>query len=116
MGATPTRWFGITLPESSVVLLGLVLALAGLAFQDSFGFSAILASVGISLVIAGTVYVAAVGPELVRFALVFVSLVAVQLLAISGVTRWIGGIALGCVVVAVAYSRLSKSATSEPSD
>lgn len=104
------QWKGgtATLPESSIVLIGLLLTVGGLLFQDSIGVTPLLTAVGIGLLIAGTVYIAAKGSELTRLTLAFVSLVAVQLVASSGVVQWIGGVLIGIVVVAILYSRLSK--------
>ena len=55
-----------TLPESRIVLIGLLFAIVGLTFRDSFGFTSLLAALGIGLVTAGTVYIAVEGAELVR--------------------------------------------------
>lgn len=97
-----------SLPESSIVLLGITFAIVGLTFRDSFGFSSLLAAIGIGLVIAGTVYIAVEGPEAVRLSLVFISLVALPLLSYGGVVRWIGGSTLGAVIVGASYTRISK--------
>ena len=102
-GTTPT------LPESSIVLIGLVFAILGLAFRDSFGIMAILAALGIGLVIAGTVYIAVEGPELVRLSMAFVSLVALQLLSYGSAVRWMGGIVIGGVIVGALYTRIAES-------
>ena len=96
-----------TLSESSIVLIGLLLAIVGLSFRDTFGITSILAAVGIGLVVAGTVYIAVEGPELVRLSLVFVALVAVPLLSYGSIVRWIGGLMAGLVVVGALYSRVS---------
>ena len=96
-----------TLPESSIVLIGLLLAIVGLSFRDTFGITSILAAVGIGLVVAGTVYIAVEGSELVRLSLVFVALVALPLLSYGSIIRWIGGLMAGLVVVAALYSRVS---------
>jgi hypothetical protein len=96
-----------SLPESSIVLIGLVFAIVGLVFRDSFGFTSLLAALGIGLVIAGTVYIAVEGPELVRLSLAFISLVALQLLSYGSVIRWIGGIMIGTVIIAAVYTLIS---------
>lgn len=95
-----------TLPESSIVLIGLLFTIFGLTFRDSVGITSLFTALGIGLLIAGTVYVAAKGSEWTRLTLVFVSLVAVQLIAFGGVVRWIGGVMIGTVVTVIAYSRL----------
>lgn len=97
-----------TLPESSIVLIGLLFAIVGLTFRDSFGFTSILGALGIGLVIAGTVYIAAEGTELLRLSLAFISLVALPLLSYGSVVRWIGGLVIGAVIVSAAYTRLSE--------
>jgi len=97
-----------SLPESSIVLIGLLFAIVGLTFRDSFGFTPLLAALGIGLVIAGTVYIAVEGPELVRLSLVFTSLVAVPLLSYGSVVRWIGALLIGVVIVGVVYTRISE--------
>ncbi|WP_324661923.1 hypothetical protein [Haloarcula sediminis] len=97
-----------SLPESSVVLIGLVLAILGLMFRDSFGIMSVLAALGIGLVIAGTVYIAVEGPELVRLSMAFVSLVALPLLSYGSVVRWVGGTMLGGVVVGAVYTRIAE--------
>lgn len=96
-----------TLPESSIVLIGLLFAIAGLILRNSLGISPLLVALGIGLVIAGTVYIAVDGAESVRLFLSFISLVAFQLLAYGSIVRWIGGGMIAVVVVAAAYSRLS---------
>lgn len=97
-----------TLPESSIVLIGLLFAIVGLTFRDSFGFTSLLAALGVALVIAGTVYIAVEGPELVRLSLVFISLVALPLLSYGSVIRWIGGILIGAVIIGALYTRISR--------
>ncbi|MHB9287357.1 hypothetical protein ACKVMT_10005 [Halobacteriales archaeon Cl-PHB] len=97
-----------TLSESSIVLIGLVFAIVGLAFRDSYGFTSILAALGIGLVVAGTVYIAVEGREVVRLSLAFISLVALPLLSYGSVVRWIGGIMIGAVIVGASYSRISE--------
>ncbi len=94
-------------PESSIVLIGLLFAIVGLTFQDSFGFTSILAALGIGLVIAGTVYIAVEGTELIRLSLAFISLVALPLLSYGSVVRWIGGLMIGAVIVSAVYTRIS---------
>jgi hypothetical protein len=96
-----------TLPESSIVLIGLLLAIVGLTFRDTFGITTIFAAVGIGLVVAGTVYIAVEGTELVRLSLTFVALVALPLLSYGSIVRWVGGLMLGLVAVGALYSRLS---------
>jgi hypothetical protein len=95
-----------TLPESSIVLLGLLFAIIGLTFRDSFGFTSLLAALGIGLTIAGTVYIAVEGTELVRLSLAFISLVALPLLSYGSVLRWVGGIMIGAVIVGAVYTRI----------
>lgn len=107
MSAIRRRWAAGTLPESSIVLIGLLCTVLGLTFRDSIGITPLLTAVGIGLVIAGTVYIAVEGPELVRLALVFVSLVAVQLVTFGGVVQRVGGVAIGAVAVAILYTRVS---------
>lgn len=97
-----------TVPESGIVLVGLLFAIVGVTFRDSFGFTALLAALGIGLVIAGTVYIAVEGTELLRLSLVFISLVAVPLLSYGSVIRWIGGIMIGAVIVGAVYTRISE--------
>jgi hypothetical protein len=108
MDALQTRSRTPSLPESSIVLLGILFAIVGLTFRDSFGFSSLLAAIGIGLVIAGTVYIAVEGPEVVRLSLVFISLVALPLLSYGGVVRWVGGSMIGAVVGGALYTRISK--------
>ena len=96
-----------TLSESSIVLVGLLFAIVGLVFRDSFGFTSLLAALGIGLVVGGTVYIAVEGSEVVRFSLVFISLVALPLLSYGGVVRWLGGMLIGAVIVGASYSRLA---------
>jgi hypothetical protein len=97
-----------SLPESSIVLLGLSFVIVGLVLRDSFGFTSLLAAVGIGLVIAGTVYIAVEGSELVRLSLAFVSLVALPLLSYGSVVRWLGGGMIGTVIVGALYTRISR--------
>ena len=97
-----------TLPESSIVLVGLLFVIVGLTFRDSFGFTSLLAALGIGLVVAGTVYIAVEGTELVRLSLVLISLVALQLLSYGSVIRWIGGMMMGAVVIGAVYTRISE--------
>jgi hypothetical protein len=97
-----------TLSESRIVLLGLVFAIVGLTFRDSFGFSSLLASLGIGLVILGTVYIAVDGREVVRLLLAFIALVAVPLLAYGSVVRWIGGLMIVAVIGSAFYTRIAK--------
>lgn len=97
-----------TLSESSVVLIGLFLAVVGLTFRHSIGIASLLIALGIGLLIAGTVYSVAKGSEWTRLTFVFVSLVAVQLVTFRGVVQWIGGVMIGIVLVAISYSRLSE--------
>ena len=99
-----------TLPESSIVLTGLLFAIVGLTFRDSFGFTPILAALGIGLVIGGTVYIAVEGTELIRLSLAFISLVALPLLSYGSVVRWIGALLIGAVIASAVYTRISKQA------
>lgn len=107
MDALRRNWDTPTVPESGIVLVGLLFAIVGLVFRDSFGFTTLLGALGIGLVVAGTVYIAVEGPEFVRLSLAFVSLVALQLLFYSSVVRWIGGVTIAAVFVAAVYSRVS---------
>jgi hypothetical protein len=97
-----------TLPESSIVLIGLLFAIIGLTFRDSFGFTSLLAALGIGLVVAGTVYTAVEGTELVRLSLVFISIVALPLLSYGSVVRWIGGMMIAAVIIGAVYTRISE--------
>jgi hypothetical protein len=97
-----------TLSESSIVLVGLLFAIVGLVFRDSFGFTSLLAALGIGLVVGGMVYIAVEGSEVVRFSLVFISLVALPLLSYGGVVRWLGGMLIGAVIVGASYSRIAE--------
>jgi hypothetical protein len=97
-----------TLPESSIVLIGLLFATIGIIFRDSFGFTSLLGTLGIGLAVAGTVYIAVEGTELVRLSLVFISLVALPLLSYGSVVRWIGGMMIGAVIVGAVYTRITK--------
>jgi hypothetical protein len=97
-----------TLPESSIVLVGLLFAIVGIVFRDSFGFTTLLAALGIGLVIAGTVYIAVEGSELVRLSLAFVSLVALPLLSYDSVVRWIGAVTIGAVAAVALFTRISE--------
>jgi hypothetical protein len=96
-----------SLPESSVVILGLLFAIVGLTFRDTFGFSSLLAALGIGFILAGTVYIAVEGSELVRLSLAFISLLALPLLFYGSIVRWIGGIMIGAVLIGALYTRLS---------
>jgi len=96
----------LTLPESTIVLIGLVFTIVGLSFRDSFGFTPILAALGIGLVVSGTVYMAAEGTEMIRLSLVFISLVALPLLAYASVVRWVGATMIGAVIVGTVYTRI----------
>jgi hypothetical protein len=96
-----------TLPESSIVLVGLVFAIVGLIFSDAYGFTSLLAAVGVGLVVAGTVYLAVEGPELVRLSVAFISLVALPLFAYGSIVRWIGAVLIGTVIVGILYTRRS---------
>ena len=97
-----------TFSESSIVIIGLVLAIVGLTLRDSFGFSSLLAALGIGLVIGGLVYLAVDGSELLRLALAFISLVALPLLFYRSVVRLIGASMLGTVFIGALYSRLAE--------
>ncbi len=97
-----------SLPESTIVVTGLVFTIVGLTFRDTAGFTSLLAALGIGLVIAGTVYIAVEGPELVRLSLAFISLVALPLLFYGSVVRWIGALMIGAVIVGALYTRISK--------
>lgn len=108
MDALQKNWNTPTLPESSIVLIGLLLAIVGLTFRDTFGISSLLAAMGIGLVIAGTVYIAVEGSEVVRLSVVLIALVALPLFAYGGVVQLIGGLMTGMVVVGALYSQVSK--------
>lgn len=108
MDALHRNWNTPTLSESSVVLIGLLFAIAGLTFRDSFGISFLLAAMGIGLVVAGTVYIAVEGSEIVSLSLALVALVALPLLSYGGFVQWIGGLLLVIVIIGALYSRVSK--------
>ena len=108
MDALQKNWNTPSLSESSVLLIGILLTIVGLTFRDTAGITSLLAAVGIGLVIAGTVYIAVEGSEVVRLSLVFIALVALPLLAYGGIVRWIGGLMIGTVIVGALYSRISK--------
>ncbi|WP_338742256.1 hypothetical protein [Haloplanus salilacus] len=97
-----------SLPESSIVLIGLSFAIIGLMFRDSFGITSLLAALGIGLVIAGSVYIVVEGPESIRLSSAFTSLIALPLLSYGGLVRWIGGIMIGAVIVGALYTRVAK--------
>jgi hypothetical protein len=59
-------------------------------------------------VIAGTVYLAVEASEVVRLSLVFITLVAMPLLAYGGIVQWIGGLMIGTVAGSALYRRVSK--------
>lgn len=108
MDSLQRRWDTATFPESSIILIGLVLTAGGILFRDSIGITTLLTAIGIGLLIAGTVYIAARGSELARLTIAFVSLIAVQLVTFGGVVQWIGGAMIGIIIAAITYSRLSK--------
>ena len=108
MDALQKNWNTPSLSESSVLLIGILLTIVGLTFRDTAGITSLLAAVGIGLVIAGTVYIAVEGSDVVRLSLVFIALVALPLLAYGGIVRWIGGLMIGTVIVGALYSRISK--------
>lgn len=108
MNGLQRKWGTATLPESSIVLIGLVLTVGGLLFRGSNGIAPLLTAIGIGLLIAGTVYIAARGSELTRLTLAFVSLVAVQLVTFGDVVQWVGGALIGIIGTVISYSRLSK--------
>ena len=93
--------------ESRIVLIGLVLAIVGLIFRDAVGFTSLLAAVGVGLIVAGTVYLAVEGPELLRLSVAFISLVVLPLFAYGSSVRWIGAVLIGTVSVGVLYTRRS---------
>jgi hypothetical protein len=97
-----------TLSELSIILIGLLLVIVGLTFQDTAGITSLFAAVGIGLVISGTVYTAVEASEVVRLSLVFIALVALSLLAYGGIVQWIGGLMIGTVVSGALYSRVSR--------
>jgi hypothetical protein len=66
------------------------------------------AALGIGLVIAGMVYIAVEGPELVRLSLAFIALVALPLLSYGSVVRVTGGIMIGTVIFGAVYTRISE--------
>lgn len=106
MDALQKNWNTQTVSEWSIVLIGLLLAIVGLAFRDAVGITSMLGAVGIGLVIAGTVYIAVDGPEIVRLSLAFLALVALPLFAYGGIVQWIGGLMTSTVIVGVLYSRV----------
>lgn len=97
-----------SLPESSIVLIGLSFTIVGLTVRDSFGVTPLLAALGIGLVIAGSVYIAVESSEFVRLSSAFISLIALPLLSYGGVVRWIGGTMIGAVIVGASYTRVAK--------
>lgn len=105
------NWNTLTLSESGIVLMSLVVAIAGLSFRDPLGISSLLAAMGIGLLVAGTVYISVRGSEIVRVSLAFVALVALPLLSFGGVVQWIGGLMGGIVIVGALYSRVSSFAS-----
>ena len=108
MDALQKNGSAATLSESSIVLIGLLFAIVGFTFRDSFGITSLLAALGIGLVVAGTVYIAVEGPELIRLSLAFISLVALPLLSYGSVVRWIGGLLIGAVIASTLYNRISE--------
>ncbi len=108
MDALHKNWNTPTFSESSIVLIGLLFAIVGLTFRDTVGVTSLLAAVGIGLVVAGTVYIAVEGSEVVRLSLAFLALVALPLFAYGGIIQWIGGLMIGTVVGGALYSRVSK--------
>ena len=96
-----------TLPESSIVLIGLVFTIIGLTFRDSVGGTSLLAALGIGLVIAGTVYIAVEGPERLRLSLAFIALLALPLFSYGGGIQWVGGLMMAIVIAGAVYSRVS---------
>lgn len=96
-----------TLPESSIVLIGLVFTIIGLTFRDSVGGTSLLAALGIGLVIAGTVYIAVEGPKRLRLSLAFIALLALPLFSYGGVIQWVGGLMMAIVIAGAVYSRVS---------
>ena len=57
--------------------------------------------------IAGTVYIAVEGTEVVRLSLAFVALAALPLFAYGGIVQWVGALLTGTVVAGALYSRVS---------
>lgn len=106
MVALRRKWFTTNFPESSIVLVGFLLTILGLALRNSTGVAELLAAFGIALFVAGMAYVTAGGTERFRLTLAFGSLIAAQLLAFGGLVQWVGGITIGSIVVAITYSRM----------
>jgi len=94
-----------TFPVSGIVVLGMLLAIFGLFVQDSMGVHLIITALGIGLLISGMTFMATNGNRWVRLTNAFVSLVAAQLLAFSGVIQWVGGSIICIVGISVLYSR-----------
>ncbi len=101
------NWNSLTLSESTIVIIGLLFAIAGLTFRDSFGISSLLAATGIGLLVAGTVYMAVEAHEVVRLSLAFLGLVALPLLSYGGIVQWLGGLMIGIVIIGAFSSRVS---------
>lgn len=97
----------LNLPETSIALIGLLSFFVGISLRDIFGASALLVSFGIAFLIAGTTYVAADGTDLLRYSLSFVALVAVPLVAFSGIVRYLGAAGIAVVTIGLIYSRLA---------
>ena len=104
----PSRMLnGSSLSESSIVLIGLLFGSVGLVFRDSFGIASLFGSIGIGLIVAGTVYIAVEGSELVRLSIAFAALVALPLLLYRGIVQLIGGFLILIVLSSALYSRVS---------
>lgn len=90
----------------AVILLGLLLAITGLAIEDSLGASTSVAALGVALLVGGTTFVSVAAPTVYRYAFTIVALTAAPLVFFDGVTSLIGTLGIGTVVVGVLYTRL----------
>lgn len=70
------------------------------------GVNLIVTGLGVALLIAGIAYVATKGKGRVALINAFISLVAAQLLAFTGLIRLVGGLTIVIVIISIIYSRL----------
>ena len=99
------EWTASMSPAATVALVGAMAAMTGIALGDSLGASTSVTAAGIAMMVAGTTYAAAGGPDWLRLGLTIAALVAVQLLAFGGVVRWAGIAGVALVVAGIAYGR-----------
>lgn len=107
MGAIRTDWTEADRTGATIALLGVALVVGGFALEGVLSVAPVLATVGLGLAVAGVAFAAVDASRTVRLAVTFVALLAVQLVAVGGALRWIGGVAIGSVAVAAAYTRLA---------